>query len=53
MTEQLPTEELIPVLKALAEPNRLRIFAELTQGNSCKRHELHEFTQISVDSTFR
>lgn len=35
MTEQLPTEELIPMLKALAEPNRLHIFAELMQGNSC------------------
>ncbi|MFQ5434590.1 MAG: ArsR/SmtB family transcription factor [Anaerolineae bacterium] len=33
--EQLPTEELVPILKALAEPNRLRIFAELMQGNSC------------------
>ena len=28
-------DKLIPVLKALAEPNRLRIFAELMRGNSC------------------
>jgi ArsR family transcriptional regulator len=27
--------ELIAVLKALSEPNRLRIFAELMTGNSC------------------
>ncbi len=34
-TDDLPEEELIPLLKALAEPNRLRIFAELMHGNSC------------------
>lgn len=34
-TNELPEEELIPLLKALAEPNRLRIFAELMHGNSC------------------
>ncbi|MBK8904304.1 MAG: winged helix-turn-helix transcriptional regulator [Anaerolineaceae bacterium] len=28
-------EELTAVLKALAEPNRMRIFAELMQGDSC------------------
>lgn len=28
-------DEAIKVLKALAEPNRLRIFAELMQGDSC------------------
>jgi ArsR family transcriptional regulator len=28
-------EELTAVLKALSEPNRLRIFAELMTGNSC------------------
>ena len=28
-------EQLIPVLKALAEPNRLRIFNHLMQGDSC------------------
>jgi ArsR family transcriptional regulator, arsenate/arsenite/antimonite-responsive transcriptional repressor len=27
--------ELTAVLKALAEPNRMRIFAELMQGDSC------------------
>ncbi len=27
--------ELMAVLKALAEPNRMRIFAELMQGDSC------------------
>lgn len=34
-TDELPEDELIPLLKALAEPNRLRIFAELMHGNSC------------------
>ncbi len=34
-TDDLPGEDLIPLLKALAEPNRLRIFAELMHGNSC------------------
>jgi DNA-binding transcriptional ArsR family regulator len=33
--DELPENELIPLLKALAEPNRLRIFAELMHGNSC------------------
>ncbi len=28
-------KELTAVLKALAEPNRMRIFAELMQGDSC------------------
>lgn len=28
-------EEITAVLKALAEPNRMRIFAELMQGDSC------------------
>lgn len=28
-------DEVIAVLKALAEPNRLRIFAELMHGDSC------------------
>lgn len=28
-------DEAITILKALAEPNRLRIFAELMQGDSC------------------
>ena len=30
-----PPEEVIVVLKALADPNRLRIFALLMQGDSC------------------
>jgi ArsR family transcriptional regulator len=30
-----PPEEAIVVLKALADPNRLRIFALLMQGDSC------------------
>jgi ArsR family transcriptional regulator len=34
LTEQ-ESNEIIPVLKALGEPNRLRIFAELMNGDSC------------------
>lgn len=33
--------EIITVLKALGEPNRMRIFAELMNGDSCNR-ELQE-----------
>ena len=29
------TEEVIALFKALAEPNRLRIFSDLLQGDSC------------------
>ncbi|MFN2188741.1 MAG: ArsR/SmtB family transcription factor [Candidatus Promineifilaceae bacterium] len=31
----LPVDEAIAMLKSLAEPKRLRIFAELMQGDSC------------------
>ena len=37
--------ELTAVLKALSEPNRLRIFAELMQGDSCNG-ELKEALQL-------
>ena len=30
-----PTEEATAVLKALSDPNRLRIFARLMQGDTC------------------
>jgi ArsR family transcriptional regulator len=33
--DETTAEEAIVMLKALAEPNRLRIFAELMQGDSC------------------
>ncbi len=36
LTEQ-ELNEIITVLKALSEPNRLRIFAELMNGDSCNR----------------
>ena len=32
---EIEITELTAVLKALAEPNRMRIFAELMQGDSC------------------
>ena len=32
---EIEIAELTAVLKALAEPNRMRIFAELMQGDSC------------------
>jgi ArsR family transcriptional regulator len=32
---EIEMNELTAVLKALAEPNRMRIFAELMQGDSC------------------
>ena len=33
--DETTVEEAIVMLKTLAEPNRLRIFAELMQGDSC------------------
>jgi len=33
--EDMAMDETITILKALGEPNRLRIFAELMQGDSC------------------
>lgn len=32
---EIEIKELTAVLKAVAEPNRMRIFAELMQGDSC------------------
>ena len=33
--DETTVDEAIAILKALAEPNRLRIFAELMRGDSC------------------
>jgi ArsR family transcriptional regulator len=46
MNEILPQDEaalaeVMPLLKALSEPNRLRIFAELMKGDTCNA-ELNE-----------
>lgn len=41
METAVDIDTLIPVLKALADPNRLRIFNLLMQGDSCNC-ELHE-----------
>ncbi len=46
--EDFPTEEVIPLLKALADPNRLRIFAQLMRGNSCNG-ELQEKLGLSAN----
>lgn len=34
-TTEQKLDEIIPILKALGEPNRMRIFAELMNGDSC------------------
>lgn len=35
MTDDTTASEAITVLKALADPNRFRVFSELMQGDSC------------------
>jgi ArsR family transcriptional regulator len=39
-------EEIIAILKALGEPNRLRIFAELMNGDSCNQ-ELQDHLSLA------
>jgi ArsR family transcriptional regulator len=39
-------QEIIAILKALGEPNRLRIFAELMNGDSCNQ-ELQEYLGLA------
>lgn len=39
-------EEIIAILKALGEPNRLRIFAELMNGDSCNQ-ELQDHLNLA------
>jgi len=48
MMEEIEMNEITAVLKALSDPNRLRIFAELMTGDSCN-NELMETLDLRAN----